>query len=170
MRRTSALKKRIDHLLDDITSLRNIVLTLTRGYNIPQDPMVVQMIEQTLCHGRWSYLPELSRVLEQHTMGVRAVHTPQEPEGQAPLPTPMSTTFPSQQSRSMSYVGGTYSPVEQTAPQAYPASVVPPSWSPIDLRNTSAVYTDVAPPNSSYMASCAYRPALQQYPVSSNSY
>jgi hypothetical protein len=170
MRRTSALKKRIDHLLDDITSLRNIVLTLTRGYNIPQDPMVVQMIEQTLCHGRWSYLPELSRVLEQHTATMRqAVQPPQEPEGQAPLSVPLSS-FQPQHPRSMAYGGGgTYSPVEQTTTQAYSAAVAPPSWSPIDMRTTPAVYTDVGQPNPSYLGSCAYRP-LPQYPVSSNSY
>lgn len=72
MRRTSALKRRIDHLLDDITSTRNIILTLTRGYNIPQDPILSQMIEQTLCHGRWSYLPELSRAIEQNTATMRS--------------------------------------------------------------------------------------------------
>ena len=169
MRRTSALKKRIDHLLDDITSLRNIVLTLTRGYNIPQDPMIVQLVEQTLCHGRWSYLPELSRVLEQHTTSMRqAVQAPQEAEAHTPHAVSMPT-YPNQQPRSMPYVGNTYSPVEQTTTQAYPTAVVPPPWSPIDIRTTPAVY-DVGQQNSSYLSSCAsYRP-LPQYPVSSNSY
>lgn len=170
MRRTSALKKRIDHLLDDITNLRNIILTLTRGYNIPQDPMIVQMVEQTLCHGRWSYLPELSRVLDQHTATMRqAVQTPQEPESQTPLPVPMSS-FQPHQPRSMSYAPSTYSPVEQNTAQVYPAAVGPPSWSPIDIRTTPAVYTDVGQPNGAYLGSCLPYRAQQQYPVSSNSY
>lgn len=66
MRRTSALKKRIEHLLDDITSLRNIILLLSRGYNVLNDPNIKWLIEQTLCHGRWSYLAELSQVIERH--------------------------------------------------------------------------------------------------------
>jgi hypothetical protein len=137
MRRTTALKKRIDHLLNAITSLRNIVLTLTRGYQIPQDPRLIQLIEQTLCYGRWSYLTELSRVLEQHVLGLQqAIQSPQHANGQGSLPTPISASFQMQQLQPLPYVGNTYSPVALTAPPAYHAAVVTPSLSPIDIPTT----------------------------------
>jgi hypothetical protein len=114
MRKTSGLKEKINHLLDGITSVRKMALTLIRGYNIPQDPRIVQLVEQTLCHGRWSYLPELSRVLDQHAASMsQAVRTPQSPDGHNHLPVAISS-FPPQHAQSVSYVGDTNSPVERS--------------------------------------------------------
>jgi hypothetical protein len=128
MRRTSALKERIDHLLDDITILRDIVLILTRGYNIPQDPGIIQMVEQTLCHGKWSYLPELSRILDQHITTITpAAQSSQKPEILHALLANIPLTQPS----SMSYIGSTYTPVEQDTIQTSPTAIVAsPSWLP----------------------------------------
>jgi hypothetical protein len=70
MRRTSALKKRIDVLLDDITSLRNIILSLCRAYNFSNDS-VLMLIEQTLCQGEQSELAGLARLVEQHAISLQ---------------------------------------------------------------------------------------------------
>ncbi|KIW08512.1 uncharacterized protein PV09_01406 [Verruconis gallopava] len=169
MRRTSALKKRIDQLLDDITSLRNIILSICRNYNIPQDPVIMQLIEQTLCHGKWSYLPELSRVIEQHAQSARpSVQTPQSMDANGPLPLPLNNYQPLQ--RSLSYPNTSYPPpVDQSTTQSFSAAVPPPAWSPIDIRATPTVYADVGQSGSYFTTNCSYRPA-QAYPVSSNTY
>lgn len=118
MRRTSALKKRIDHLSDDVTNLRDIILVLTRSYKISQDQTIVQRIEHTLCHGKWSYLPELLRSLEEH-----AYTTDQQPP-------------------SMLSFSGTQPTTADGIVPVYPATLVPSSWMPVRIPPVPSEYVD----------------------------
>lgn len=164
-RRTSALEKRIEHLLDDITKLRDIILVLTRHYNIPHDQSIVQKIEQTLCHGKWSYLPELSRVLEDHISTMRPIAHPsiQLESGvthplnhlatQSPWTLPSSGTqpstadgivhvYPAAQPPSTFSSSGTQPSTADGIVQFYPATLVPSSWIQGRVPPVPSVYVD----------------------------
>jgi hypothetical protein len=160
MRRTSALKKRIDALLEDITSLRNIILSLCRAYNLPNDPDLMRLIEQTLCQGKWSCLGELAQTVEQHTISLQSqastsgnqTHTLSFTDSQRSQPGP-------------TYIEP-YTTLAPNTAQSFPPAIAPSHWPPLDVRNGTAAVTTGVGQMSFYAEPCVYRPL--SYPSVNN--